>query len=221
MSTLPPSTPRRGPFRNSHLRHVSNGSTESTQNSRPRSVTSDTGTTQYDPGPNKASVERRCVIWVHDEVFSKEEVVLNLDLFPDVKAGDLMAIVPVKTDSAVRDFQDKTQKKDSENLATSMQRERSGSNPHSPIHLNGTDTKHDLDKGKRYLFLAKDMSKEMKAKHQGLEVSVAKSIADVFCFKHRSNVLLTLVSPRSQKLWTQSLHFIRLISQLVLPHMLS
>jgi hypothetical protein len=193
MAAVPPSTPRRGTLRASHLRHVSNGSAESPYNSRPLSVASETGTAQYDPTPLKPPVERRCIVWVHDEVFSKEEVVLNLDLFPEIKAGDLMAIVALKAEIGVRDFQEKAQKKDADNLATSMQRERSNSNPHSPNQANGTDSKHDVDMGKRYLFLAKDMSKEMKAKHPALEVSVAKSIADVFCFKQRSNVLLTSV----------------------------
>jgi DEP domain-containing protein 5 len=193
MSTIVPSTPRRGAFRASHLRQVSNGSADSPYNSRPRTATSETGTTQYDPTPLKPPIERRCIIWVHDEAFSKDEVVLNLDLFPDAKAGDLMAIVALKTDSGVRDFQEKAQKIDADNLATAMQRERSNSNPRSPNQANGADTKHDLDLGKRYLFIATDMSKEMKTKQPGLEVSVAKSIADEFCFKHRSNVLLTTV----------------------------
>jgi hypothetical protein len=154
---------------------------------------SDTDTAQYDSILSKPPIERRCNLWVHDEAFSKEEVVLNLDLFPDVEAGELMAIVALKTDSGIRDFQEKTQKKDVDNLTTAMQRERSNSNPKSPGQVNGTDGKHDLGLGKRYLFIAKDISKELKAKHPGLEVSVAKNIADAFCYKHRSNVLLMTV----------------------------
>lgn len=193
MPVIPTSAPRRGTLRASHLRQVSNGSSESPYSSRPLTSASEASTAQYDHMPLKPPVERRCQIWVHDEAFSREEVVLNLDLFPDVKAGDLMAIVALKTDSGVRDFQDKVPKRDSDNLATSMQRERSNSNPRSPSQPTGADTKHDLDMGKRYLFVAKDMPKEMLAKHPSLEVSITKSIADVFCFKHRSSVLLTTV----------------------------
>jgi DEP domain-containing protein 5 len=195
MSVVPPSTPRRGTRRASHLRQVSNSGSDTPYNSRPMTATSDTGTVQHDPVPLKLSVERKCVLWVHDEGFSKDEVVLNLGLFPDVKPGELMAIVGLKTDISIRDFQEKGQGSihELDALATSMQRERSNSNPRSPGPVNGSDSKHDADLGKRYLFIARDMPKEMKTRHPNLEVSVAKHIADVFCLKHRSNVLLTTV----------------------------
>ena len=164
-------------------------------NSRPVTAASDTGTVQHDPVPTKPPIERRCILWVHDEGFSKDEVVLNLDLFPEVKVRELMAIVALKTDSGVRDFQDKAQpsKKEGDAIATTMQRDPSNSNPRSPTLANGPDAMHDVDVGNRYLFIAKDMPKDMKVKQPSLEVSVAKHIADVFCLKHRSNVLLTTV----------------------------
>jgi hypothetical protein len=37
------------------------------------------------------------------------------------------------------------------------------------------------------------MTKEMRAKHSNLEISVAKHVADAFCLKHRSSVLITTV----------------------------
>jgi hypothetical protein len=105
-----------------------------------------------------------------------------------------MAIVPVRTDS-VREHQEKTPglKKDSEGLPPLMQRDRSHSNPKSPSQGSGTDIKQDIDFENRYLFIARDISKELKEKPQGLEVSVAKHVADIFGFKHRSNVLVTTV----------------------------
>jgi DEP domain-containing protein 5 len=195
MSALTPSTPRRGTQRASHLRQVSNGSSEYV-NSRPLTAASEYGTVDQDPVPLKPTVERRCNIWVHDENFSKDEVVLNLDLFPDVKPGELMAIVALKTDSGVRDFVDKAQtsKTNGEDIAPIVPAEQGHSNPKSPVQVNGTEVNHDVDLGKRYLFIAKDMSKEMKSKQPNLEISVAKHVADVFNLKHRSNVLVTTVS---------------------------
>lgn len=204
MSPMNPTTSRRGTqLGGSHLRQVSSGSADSDLSgsgpgSRP---VSSTGTAHYDPIPTKLPFERRCNLWVHDDVFSKDEVVLNLDLFPGVVVGDLLTVVALKTDSGVRDFQELAHvaKKDTSGLGTAMKRERSSSNPRSPssgsgnLNGNGTDVKHDVVAGKRYLFIAKDMSKEQKAKHSGLEISVAKQIADVFSLKHRSNVVLTLV----------------------------
>ena len=151
---------------------------------------------QHDPIIPKPTIGQRCNIWVHDEGFSKDEVVLNLDLFPDVKAGELMAILSLKTDSGVRDFQDKAQssKVSGEHIAPANQAEPGSSNPTGPVPTNGSDVNHDVDNGRRYLFVAKDMTKEMKTRQKNLEISVAKHVADVFGLKHRSNVLVTSVS---------------------------
>jgi hypothetical protein len=196
MSAIPPSTPRRGIQRASHLRQVSNGSSETVINSRPITAASNADTVQHDPAALKPTVERRCIIWVHDEGFSKDEVVLNLDLFPDLTPGELMAIVALKTDSGIRDFQEKAQtsKTNGENIAPVPQSDRSHLNPKSPVQANAPEVNHDVDHGKRYLFIAKDMPKEIKAKLPSLEISVAKHVADVFGLKHRSNVLVVTVS---------------------------
>ncbi|KIN00169.1 hypothetical protein OIDMADRAFT_124578 [Oidiodendron maius Zn] len=104
-----------------------------------------------------------------------------------------MALVPLKADLGTRDHQEKTQgtKKDTDNLSTAMQRDRSHSNPQSLSQGSGTESKPDIDIEKRYLFIAKDMCRDIKEKPQGLEVSVAKHIADIFGLKHRSNVLVS------------------------------
>ena len=191
MAAVQPLTPRRG-TQPSHLRQVSNGSPS---NSRPLSAApSESGTVHRIPGTLKPPIAQVCVLWNHDEGFFKDEVVINLDLFPDVKAGELLAIMALKNDA--RDFQEKAQisKKDVENVANALQRERSNSNPRSPGRINDAHPKHDVDLGKLYLFIAKDMTKDMKAKQPTLQVSVAKHIADLFCLKNRSNVLVTTVS---------------------------
>lgn len=196
MSTLLPLTPRRGTQRVSHLRQISNGSSENGTafTSRPVTSCSSTGTVQHDPTPLKLPVERRCNLWTHDEAFSKEEVILNLDLFPDVKAGELMAIVALKTDSGLRDFQDKStlNKQDIDSATASGQFGKYIWNQSGHGHR-GKSSRFDVGFGKRYLFLAKDMPKEFKLKQSALEVSLAKPIADVFNLKHRSNVLLCTV----------------------------
>lgn len=192
MSTLLPLPPRRGTQRVSHLRQVSNGSSEngSTFTSRPVTSRSSTGTIQHDPAPLKLPVERCCNLWTHDDAFSKEDVILNLDLFPEVKAGDLMAIIPLKTDSGLRDFQDP--KQDFDSVTSSGQFGKHILNQSGHGHRRKS-SRHDVGFGKRYLFLAKEMPKELKLKSPGLEISLAKPIADVFNLKHRSNVLLCTV----------------------------
>jgi hypothetical protein len=122
-----------------------------------------------------------------------------------VSPGDLMPIVPLKTDSGVREHQEKSQgtKKEADSLPTAMQRDRSHSNPQSLSQGSGTDSKQDIDHEKRYLFIARDTYRELRDKPQVLEVSVAKHIADIFCLKHRSNVLVSTVCQPSVKPWNQ------------------
>lgn len=138
------------------------------------------------------------MLWVHDEMFSKEDVVLDLGLFPHgaVKSGDLMAIVALKTDSAVRDFPDKNLLPKKEDVFTPAK--GSESSPSAATRPSDgpayAAAKHDVDVEKPYLFVAKGMSADQKAKHPSLEVSIAKSIADVFGLKNRTSVLLKTVS---------------------------
>ncbi|TVY47365.1 Vacuolar membrane-associated protein [Lachnellula occidentalis] len=188
MSAVPPTTPWRGTKGKgkSHLRNVSNDSSQSD--------TSDTGTAQHDPIPVKLPTQRQCTLWVHEDAFSKEDVVLDLDLFPDVKPGQLMDVVALKADSGVRDFQDVAQqpsRKDGDSLSATMRRQRSSSNSDSPSTASGKHARRDSDSGKRYLFIAQEMSKEVKAKQSRFELSVAKHIADLFGLKHRSQVLVS------------------------------
>jgi DEP domain-containing protein 5 len=151
-----------------------------------------------------ASAERKCTLWIHDEQFSKEEVVLNLDLFPaeSVKPGDLMAIIALKADVAVREFF--PPKKGLENISASLQPDIGAEERKSSKGSINMDTHHDIDLERRYLFAVRDFSKDLKAKHPNLEISIAKHIADVFGFKHRSNVLLTTVSFSNPAFWKWS-----------------
>ena len=196
MAAMPPPLSRRPTQRASHLRHVSNGSWDETSSSRPLTAASDTGTGQQDALALSPPLEQRCVLWVHEEKDFKEEVILNLDLLRDIKAGDLVAIVALRTDSGVRDFQDRVSaSKKSAALSDTLVPPES-SNPSSKLlgDGDGIEIKHDVDPEKEYLFVAKDMPKEMKLKHPSMEVSVVKHVAEAFGLKHRSNVLLTTVS---------------------------
>lgn len=182
------STPRVRTQRASHLRHVSNGSSSPVGTSAsPISPRSTSGAAQRNAELLEISVERRCTLWIHDETFSKEQVLLNLDFFPEVKAGSLMAIIGLKTDTGLRDFQGKAHGP----LVIPSLKNRSSTN--LKLLTGGLGSKHDVDLGRKYIFMVTDMPKELKLKHPGLELSVDKTIADAFAFKIRSNVLLSNV----------------------------
>lgn len=147
----------------------------------------------------RRAIERRCVLWVHDEAFSKEEVLLNLKLFQrdDLKVGERMAIVALKTDTiGVRDFQnkDRSAKKGHNDISASVHLDASLLDVPLSREGLGKEALHNADDEKRYIFAVKDMGSETRSKQPHLEISISKHIADAFGFKNRSNVLLSTVS---------------------------
>lgn len=120
---------------------------------------------------------------------------INLSLFPHIKEGDAIAIASVKVEVNSREHHDRRQGSahESDTLSVDHARERSSSNPRSPTSPSPKYGKHDVGHERRYMFIARDMSKDLKIKNQNLEISVAKHVADVFGFKHRSNCVVSLV----------------------------
>ncbi|KAK0641598.1 hypothetical protein B0T16DRAFT_431340 [Cercophora newfieldiana] len=113
------------------------------------------------PSSGRSRAERKYTITVN-ESFARDEVLLNLDLVgDDVTPGSLVAIDVVKAET----------------------------DKHSHSHERGRDAAP--DSGKRYICIVKDMPKELKMRYQGVEVYVAKHIADVFGMRKGSQVTLT------------------------------
>ncbi|KAK2608964.1 vacuolar membrane-associated protein iml1 [Conoideocrella luteorostrata] len=171
-----PLGPRRGP-RWSHHHHAGTvsfdrGSTESP--SSPGSIS--THSTVREDRRRKPG--RCCIISVNDG-YSKDESLLNLDHFGgDVLPGMLMSIVPLRGDSKI---------------STSGY----GSvNKQALEHLDGTRaasstfSDHDHDIGHPFIFVAKDMSREMKTRYPDVEIHIARHIADTFGLRKGSQVLL-------------------------------
>jgi DEP domain-containing protein 5 len=179
MSNPDLSSPFRGPPRSSHLRQISNISAGTISSLAPNaSVQGDCSEPQDDIFNGEAiqpkHVQRICTLWVHEESFSREDVILNFALFPkgSVRAGDLAEIVALKSNSEVRDFQDAVPKnpRDSNTfegspIGAGAERRRSPSNT-----LNLEDTTNKSLQSKRYVFIAKDMSSEQKLRQPNLQV---------------------------------------------------
>lgn len=182
-----PSVPRRGPHW-SHLRHSSATSSDRSSADSPASPGSaSTHSTVKDDKRRKP--ERCCVVTVN-EGYSRDEVLLNLDLIGgDVRPGSLMAIAALKGDSAKPSAgygSISKQAQDANDCARSISASQ-----------NEQDTV-----GHRYIFVAKDMSKEMKARQPELEVYVVKHIADAFGMKKGGLVMLTPVRSPAPSLAT-------------------
>ncbi|KAI0478616.1 hypothetical protein GGR56DRAFT_689536 [Xylariaceae sp. FL0804] len=150
--------------------------TETPQSPDNMSVKSNSTVMEAPPPPPKRVSERTCSVTINDSL-QPQEVLLNLDLVGGgaIQPGSLMSITAVKPDS---DRIQGSSRHPSYQRGTSASEERHGA---------------DGDAGRRYVFVAKDMSKELKAKYPTVEVYVAKQVGDAFNMKKGTQVLLAPV----------------------------
>ncbi|KAL2153292.1 hypothetical protein VTH82DRAFT_4447 [Thermothelomyces myriococcoides] len=171
---MPGPQPARGvPNWPSHLRHFGRyGHDRPPEHGYPNSpgdTASSSSTIRERPSSRLSSrlrAERRWTVTVN-ESFARDEVLLNLDLMgagDDITPGSLVAIDVIKADS-----------------------EKPLQNQHQSRRDGGTGPCAD----RRYICIAKDMPKELKARYSNVEVYVAKHIADAFGMKKGTQVTVT------------------------------
>ncbi|KAI9171050.1 Vacuolar membrane-associated protein iml1 [Paramyrothecium foliicola] len=172
-----PSMPRKAHW--SRLREPSRSSLDrsSTESpASPGSVSTQSTAREY----VRRKSEWHCTVAVNDG-YSKDEVMLNFDLLgADFQAGMLMGIALCKTDSSKAPT--------GHTSAAKPSQDGNGGSQAFPAGQSETEPPAD-----RYIFVAKDMPKEMKARHPDTEVIVVKNIANVFGMKRGSRVILTPV----------------------------
>lgn len=181
----------RGPMRRSHLRQVSAASLETA------STTQSLETAHRDdgPAPDEKSARlsitsltrRQCTLWVHDEMFSREEILLNQSAFGEneVKVGDVVEILPMR---ASRDVVHSSLKLDG--IAKAARENHADLS--SIFSVDGA-SKFKTPLQNRCLFVVKPFPQDIKTRHPQLEVSVTNNVANIFGFKNRTQVLLSIV----------------------------
>lgn len=181
----------RGAMRRSHLRQVSAASlqTVSTAHSleashREQGLTPDERVVRLSLGLTRC----QCTLWIHDEMFSREEILLNQSVFGEcgVQPGDIVEILPVR---APGDTLHPSLKPD---VAVKTARESQGDINSSSQSDSTSKLKTTLQS--RCLFVVKPLPQEIKARHPQLEISVTSSVANIFGFKNRTQVLLSIVN---------------------------
>lgn len=173
-----PSAPRRGrPWSRLRQARASSPDRSSVDSpASPRSVSTHS-TVKESRTQNR---ERYCTVNVIDGYF-KDEVLVNFDrLGPDFKPNTLMGITALKGDSKTTYGSINKQSWDYPGASRRN---------FSPLDQDYTSN--------RYVFVAKDMSKEMKLRQPDVDVSVAKHIADAFGMKKGSQVILATVCASS------------------------
>lgn len=128
--------------------------------------------------------ERRCTVAVNEKdsyKYSLDDVLLNLDIISEIKPGQKVSITVVKPESD----------KGSGAVGGSSKQQQfagdHGANAKGPARDEADPSK------RRYVFYAKDMSKELKASHPNMELYVAKQMADNFGMKKGTQVVLAPV----------------------------
>ncbi|KAI1382636.1 vacuolar membrane-associated protein IML1 [Hypoxylon trugodes] len=182
-----PSAPRRGSPWTSHLRHLSKSSFDKLPAGSPTSMNSGpSNPAPRDLPSSKRMDERVCSVTINESVI-RDEVLLNLDLFGvAIRPGALMSIAPIKTD---QDRAPSSQYSTSRQ-ASYHQRLAAATAAAAPID---DLPKFDGDTSRRYIFVAKDVSKELKARHPNIEVYVSKQIGIAFNMRKGTQVVLAPV----------------------------
>ncbi|KAJ5214892.1 Vacuolar membrane-associated protein iml1 [Penicillium chermesinum] len=179
----------RGPMRQSHLRQVSAASLETLSTAHSHASRRD-----HDPIPDERAVRmfpngsrRQCTLWVHDETFSREEILFNPSALGEsgVQIGDVVEILPAR---ASEDTVHVASKPDATPKAARESHIELNSNPQSD-----STSKFKTPLQSRCLFVVRPLPPEVKARQPKLEVSVTSSVANTFGFKSRTHVFLSVV----------------------------
>ncbi|KMU80760.1 vacuolar membrane protein [Coccidioides immitis RMSCC 3703] len=148
---------------------------------------------QYSP---KSPSKRSCTLWVHDETFSREEVLCNLQALPDfgLNVGYLVEVSVAQGDHLGSQLKP-------EAGSRYLQDEGSFTSPRWPIGAGGSASRSTFGGDAKlrsrktpgkFLFIVKPFPPEVRAKHPNLQVSVANHVANAFGFKNRSQIHLTV-----------------------------
>ncbi|KAJ5653664.1 Vacuolar membrane-associated protein iml1 [Penicillium lividum] len=179
----------RGPMRRSHLRQVSAASLETLS-----TIHTEASYRDHGPTPDERTVRlsaslarHQCTLWVHDEMFSREEILLNPSAFGEsgVQVGDVVEILPVRPSG---DTVHSTLKPDA-GLKTARE-------SHADMSLGSQSentSKFKTPLQSRCLFVVKPLPQDVKTRHPKLEISVTSSVANIFGYKNRTQVTLSIV----------------------------
>ncbi|KAI0871569.1 vacuolar membrane-associated protein iml-1 [Hypoxylon argillaceum] len=183
-AALSPSAARRPSHWTSHLRQFSKSSTDKLfiEPSRsPDTASLASNSTIRDFQSSRRASERIYTVTINESL-ACDEILLNLDLVggSTIQPGTLMSITPIKTDT---DRSDR------------LQGSLYGSSrpPYPRASTAPVDTTANDDATRRYVFVAKDMPKDLKARMPTVEVYVAKHVGDAFSLRKGTQVVLAPV----------------------------
>ena len=134
---------------------------------------------------------RLCTLWVHDENFSREDILFNTAAFSEtgVKIDDVIEIIPVRASGDSLNPQVKAEFGSRSSHDNNLE-------ANANFHPSKTSKFSSRSQG-RCLFVVKPLPQDIKQRNPKLEISVTSNLANIFGFKTRMQVLLSSVR-RSQ-----------------------
>jgi hypothetical protein len=130
-------------------------------------------------------VQKICILWTHDDNFSREDIVFNAEKFPELPTdpGSLLQIVVIQSDDTIRDFRTgpKSTQHDTKPKVEDVGKS-SGTDAHQKRNRRGSVTitidengstiqgGRDIDAEKAYVFVPKALPADLKSKHSNLQV---------------------------------------------------
>ena len=180
---------------------------ENTRLGRKTSLSSNDTLRPEKPWPDQAnqaqssdsSISELADLWIHDDSFSKEDVLVNTRSFThiSISPGDLVQIVALKVPSDVQDFAAQPATQGTANDDPN----ESGTSFHPAVEasrapLGPTRDRHrsfDVQSHVRYLFIAAEVPEEILAKHPDFHVSLHSTVAITFGFRSRTQVVTSRV----------------------------
>ncbi|KKY13711.1 putative vacuolar membrane-associated protein iml1 [Phaeomoniella chlamydospora] len=178
----------------SHRRDDSRGSNETIR------AGSTTGTQRH----GFARWSKTCSVWVHDENYSKEDVLLDLDILgKDVlKPGDLVEVTAAISQSETYDFQTRSEQASRGNTTATGVLDAVGQGrarterPWNPRQSTNTEDQDDLSPDgphskNSYVFVAKFIPSDVKSRAAGVQISLKSTIANAFGFRNGDQVTVS------------------------------
>lgn len=171
------------PLRASHLRQMSTGNSTTfdgavhADDTAPREHVASTA-----PQANAGLSERLlCSLSIHDEGFSKEDIVINLALFHnrDVKVGTLMQLTGLRG-----------------NIETTVHSGKSQNAKQKPTTAADVQPEN-VDTTRHHVFSAKAMTEEMLLKQPNLQISISRRVEHASGFEKGSQVLVSTADETS------------------------
>ena len=144
---------------------------------------------------------KNCSVWIHDENYAKEDVLLDLDLLGKgvIRPGDLVEVKAGTTASEARDFQitaDKGSRNSSTTNVVSAHAKTDSAAPQAKQSPKARRARRSTGGQEqnvtRYVFVAKAIPDEVKSRATGLQISLTSTIANAFGFRSRDPVTVSL-----------------------------